>query len=172
MTYLDHATIVASNLDRSVAFYDAALGALDIGRIAEYGDEEDEDAPVDAVAWGTPERALLWVVTGVMLLLCAGCAAERAHPEHDPEAPPISADQLGDAFEDDATADFLEPQEREALHRVQTPHVAEAGDDPKPAPAPPQGRVARALDDVGKLGVALLSVGITVGAFIAPLFLL
>ena len=115
---------------------------------------------------------LLWVVTGVMLLLCAGCAAERAHPEHDPEAPPISADQLGDAFEDDATADFLEPQEREALHRVQTPHAAEAGDDPKPAPAPPQGRVARALDDVGKLGVALLSVGITVGAFIAPLFLL
>jgi len=114
---------------------------------------------------------LLWVVTGVMLLLCAGCAAERAHPD-DPEAPPISADQLGDAFEDDATADFLEPQEREALHRVQTPHVAEAGDDPKPAPAPPQGRVARALDDVGKLGVALLSVGITVGAFIAPLFLL
>ena len=114
---------------------------------------------------------VLWVVTGVMLLFCAGCATERAHPQRDPDEPAISADQLGDAFEDDATADFLEPQEREALHRVQTPHLTEAGDDPKPAPPPPQGRISRALDDMGKIGIALLSVGITIGAFIAPLFL-
>ena len=93
---------------------------------------------------------------------------------------PIVGDVRGDGYflalelvkdPDDHSVRFT-PQEREALHRVQTPHAAEAGDDPKPAPAPPQGRVARALDDVGKLGVALLSVGITVGAFIAPLFLL
>src|SRR2546426_121267 len=100
-----------------------------------------------------------------MLLLCAGCAAERAHPEHDPEAPPISADQLGDAFEDDATADFLEPQEREALHRVQTPHVAEAGDAPQPEPPPPQGRISRALDDGGKLRVAPLGLAIGIGGY-------
>ena len=60
----DHATIVASDLQRSVAFYDAAFGALDIARIAEYGDEEEDDAPVDAVAWGTSEQAVLWVVKG------------------------------------------------------------------------------------------------------------
>ena len=62
--YLDHATIVASDLERSIAFYDAALGALEIGRVAEYGDQEHDDAPIDAVAWGTSERALLWVVKG------------------------------------------------------------------------------------------------------------
>ena len=60
----DHATIVASDLERSVAFYDAALGALEIRRVAEFGDQEDEDAPVDAVAWGTAEHAVLWVVKG------------------------------------------------------------------------------------------------------------
>jgi len=117
-------------------------------------------------------RVALGLIGVVVVLSACAAGPERAHPQRDPDEPAISADQLGDAFEDDAAADFLEPQEREALHRVQTPHLADASDAPKPEPAPPQGRISRALDDVGKLGVALLSVGITVGAFIAPLFLL
>lgn len=66
---LDHATIVASDLERSARFYDAALGALGVGRLVEFGDEEEDDPPIEAVAWGEPapdgpDRVLLWVVVG------------------------------------------------------------------------------------------------------------
>ncbi|MDT4934486.1 MAG: hypothetical protein QOK11_2378, partial [Pseudonocardiales bacterium] len=49
---LDHATIVASGFAASLAFYDAALGALGLVRAAEFGDEEEEDADVEAAGWG------------------------------------------------------------------------------------------------------------------------
>jgi len=84
----------------------------------------------------------------------------------------ISAEQLGDAFEDPVAADFLAPEERAALDRVGDSHSAPAAAVASAGPPPPQGRFAKFLDDAGKVGIALLSVGITVGAFIAPLFLL
>jgi catechol 2,3-dioxygenase-like lactoylglutathione lyase family enzyme len=61
---LDHATICASDFTASLAFYDAALGALGLVRVAEYGDEEEEDASVEAAGWGPPGASpLLWLVT-------------------------------------------------------------------------------------------------------------
>lgn len=58
-------TVVASDFAASLAFYDAALGALGAARAAEFGDEEEDDADVEAAAWaassGTP---VLWLVRG------------------------------------------------------------------------------------------------------------
>lgn len=60
---LDHATICASDFTASLAFYDAALGALGLVRVAEYGDEEEEHASIEAAGWGPPGVApLIWLV--------------------------------------------------------------------------------------------------------------
>ena len=61
---LDHVTVAALDLGASVAFYEAALGALGLVRLAELVDEEEDDAEVEAAGWG-PEggRVLVWVVT-------------------------------------------------------------------------------------------------------------
>jgi catechol 2,3-dioxygenase-like lactoylglutathione lyase family enzyme len=61
---LDHVTISASDFAASLAFYDAALGALGLDRVVELGDEEEEDADVEAAAWGTGDRAVVWLVAG------------------------------------------------------------------------------------------------------------
>jgi catechol 2,3-dioxygenase-like lactoylglutathione lyase family enzyme len=60
---LSHTTICASDFAASLAFYDAALGALGLVRVAEYGDEEEEQASVEAAGWGPADgAALLWLV--------------------------------------------------------------------------------------------------------------
>jgi len=116
-------------------------------------------------------RGLLAGLTALALLVACG-TERRPAARDDDDMPEISAAQLGDAFEDPATADFLAPEERTALDRVQAPRSPQtAGDHAGQDPAPPQGAVARALDDAGKVGIALLSVGATLGAFVAPFFL-
>jgi catechol 2,3-dioxygenase-like lactoylglutathione lyase family enzyme len=62
-TELAHVTIATEQVSAGLAFYDAALGALGLSRIAEFGDEEEDGSEVEAAAWGT-ERPLLWLVTG------------------------------------------------------------------------------------------------------------
>lgn len=60
---LDHATITASDFAASLAFYDATLGALGLVRAAEYVDEEEDEAGIEAVGWGPPDAApVLWLV--------------------------------------------------------------------------------------------------------------
>lgn len=62
---LDHATIAASDFARSLVFYDAALGALGLVRVAEFGDEEEEAADLEAAGWGPVGGSpVLWVVAG------------------------------------------------------------------------------------------------------------
>lgn len=66
---IDHVTITVTDLARSVAFYDAALGALGMDRVVELGDEEEDAAAVEAIGWGEPElgeppRPALWVIAG------------------------------------------------------------------------------------------------------------
>src|SRR2546427_12671437 len=114
-------------------------------------------------------RGLLAGLTELALLVACG-TERRPAARDDDDMPEISAAQLDDAFEDPATADFLAPEERTALDRVHVPS-AQAADHADQSPAPPQGAVARTLDDAGKVGIALLSVGATVGALTAPFFL-
>lgn len=80
---LRHVTLSARDLPRSLAFYDAALGALGLVRHAEFGDEEEGDqAEIEAVAYCRPAgEPALWVVAGpedtrgAHLALSAQCAA-------------------------------------------------------------------------------------------------
>src|SRR6476619_1756022 len=67
MTALDHVTVsvIEAGFAGSVAFYDAALGALGLARVAELVDEEEDDPVVEAVGWGTGDGVgLLWLVIG------------------------------------------------------------------------------------------------------------
>lgn len=80
---LSHATICASDFAASLAFYDAALGALGLVRAAEFGDEEEHQASVEAAGWGPADSApLLWLVaadpatTGAHVSLRAGSRGE------------------------------------------------------------------------------------------------
>jgi len=120
--------------------------------------------------WMGGMRGLLAGLTALALLVACG-TERRPSARDDDDMPEISAAQLDDAFEDPATADFLAPEERTALDRVQAPRSAQAPDHAGEDPAPPRGPVSRALDDAGKVGIALLSVGATLGAFVAPFFL-
>jgi catechol 2,3-dioxygenase-like lactoylglutathione lyase family enzyme len=62
---LDSVTVTASDLAASLAFYDAALGALGLTRVSELVDEEEENADVEAVGWdSTDGPGALWVVGG------------------------------------------------------------------------------------------------------------
>jgi catechol 2,3-dioxygenase-like lactoylglutathione lyase family enzyme len=62
---LDHVTVTAADFGASLAFYDAALGALGLVRVAELVDEEEDDPPLEAAAWGRPDgRGVLWLVGG------------------------------------------------------------------------------------------------------------
>lgn len=63
---LDHVVVTGSDFAASLAFYDAALGALGLVRLAEHVDEEEDDPAVEAVGWGSPGgRAVVWLVVGV-----------------------------------------------------------------------------------------------------------
>lgn len=56
---------MATDLAATLAFYDAALAAVGIGRHSDFPDEEESDADVDAVAYAAPEHEpVLWVVAG------------------------------------------------------------------------------------------------------------
>jgi catechol 2,3-dioxygenase-like lactoylglutathione lyase family enzyme len=61
---VDHVTVTASDLPASARFYDAALGALGLDRVAEFGDEQDADPAVETVAWGAGDDVVLWLVVG------------------------------------------------------------------------------------------------------------
>jgi catechol 2,3-dioxygenase-like lactoylglutathione lyase family enzyme len=60
----DHVTLSTPDLGAAVAFYDATLGALGLSRVIELVDEEEDDAEIEAVAWGSDETAAVWVVAG------------------------------------------------------------------------------------------------------------
>lgn len=66
-TGLDHVTLTARDFPRSVAFYDAVLGALGFGRLAELVDEEQDEPELEAVGWGVVDgAALVWLVPGTV----------------------------------------------------------------------------------------------------------
>ena len=60
---LDHITVAAADFAGSVAFYDAALGALGLERSGEFADEEEDDPATEVAGWGEPGgRPVLWLV--------------------------------------------------------------------------------------------------------------
>jgi catechol 2,3-dioxygenase-like lactoylglutathione lyase family enzyme len=61
----DHVTITATDFAASLRFYDAALAPLGLVRLHELGDEEEDDAAVEAAAFGPADGApVLWLVSG------------------------------------------------------------------------------------------------------------
>jgi catechol 2,3-dioxygenase-like lactoylglutathione lyase family enzyme len=62
---LRHVTLSASGFERSLSFYDAALGALGLARVQEYGDEEEDRPQLEAAGYALPEQApVFWLVAG------------------------------------------------------------------------------------------------------------
>lgn len=68
---LHHLTITATDFGASASFYDVALGALGLRRLVEFGDEEEPDAHVEAIAWALSDAdsdsaggLTLWLVAG------------------------------------------------------------------------------------------------------------
>lgn len=130
----------------------------------------------------------------------AGCAQRMSarRPGDTSERGWLSASELGGGWDELSAADMLLPEEREALARSQMrlqqvepieppdeqhveplaggrAQVIESLDPDRIQhiePARPRGAVRRALDTAGKVTLAVLSVGISLGAMIAPLFFL
>lgn len=128
-------------------------------------------------AMRTPARRWLgwWMAAKVVALAIAvGCgAAARESPWHDPDkaTPELSAVHIGDPWIEGSVADFLGPQEREA---VTNSGLSWADEDVRTAmkdAQPTRSENERMLDHAGKLGVTLMGVGITIGAAVAPFFL-
>jgi catechol 2,3-dioxygenase-like lactoylglutathione lyase family enzyme len=62
---LDHVTVTVADLERSLAFYDAALAPLGAVRVSELVDEEEDESAVEAAGYAAPEEpARIWVVRG------------------------------------------------------------------------------------------------------------
>jgi hypothetical protein len=67
LAVLDHVTVTvaAPEFGARLTLYDAALGALGLVRVAELVDEEEADAALEAVGWGTADGAgVIWLVVG------------------------------------------------------------------------------------------------------------
>ncbi len=99
------------------------------------------------------------------LLLVSACAGDRRHAPRpdDPDANLASAGRWDDLEEQDAGSgmtDLLDPVQRDAMARDGL-----ATDDP------PGEQEARS-DTAGKVGLSVLSVALSVGAAVAPFFLL
>ncbi len=78
---LSHVTISSAQFAHSMAFYDAVLGALGLVRTAEFGDEEESDAVLEAAGWGDAAAdPILWLVATAdpATATCAAHLALRA----------------------------------------------------------------------------------------------
>jgi hypothetical protein len=122
-----------------------------------------------------------WRAVAVLLaagLITAACGLGQHHPvaSRDEDDPPaISADILGEPDTGDTAWDSLSPEERTAVERSDMPRPffedAAPGKTPPDTPSDQRGRMARLFDSIGKVGVAVVSVGLTLAAVVAPFFL-
>ena len=110
----------------------------------------------------------------VAALVGGACGMEKERAKQDAA---FSAEHLGDLDDEDSIVDLLSPEQREAVERsgIKTgPQLADDDEELSPRGKPaatdeqPKGGIE---DTAGKLGVALLSVGVTLGALAAPFFL-
>ncbi len=110
----------------------------------------------------------------IALAVVGGCGLGRSKaPVPDPSTPRVSANELGPR-DPDVVMDALTPDERDALARVdgEDDRPIETADDvTMPEPAAPKDFFGRLGDDIGKIGVAVVGVGLTIGMAVAPFFL-
>lgn len=114
-----------------------------------------------------------FMAAGIITAAC-GLGHHQAPPPRDEHAPPpISADLLGEQDTGDTAWDALSPEERQALAKTDLPRPFL--DDPTEASTSPElGEKktgwAHVFDVMGKVGVAVASVGLTLAALVAPFF--
>ena len=60
---LSHVTVSTADFATSLAFYEAALSEIGLDRLAEFGDEEEDDPALEAAAWGS-DQPVFWLVRG------------------------------------------------------------------------------------------------------------
>jgi len=122
-----------------------------------------------------------WRAVAMLLaegLVTAACGLGQHHavasPDED-DPPAISAETLGEPDLGDPAWDALSPEERAAIERSDIPRPflddAAPGKTPPDTPSEQRGRMARLFDTIGKVGVAVVSVGLTLAAAVAPFFL-
>jgi len=113
------------------------------------------------------------MAVGIITATC-GPARHQAPPAPDkPAPPPISADLLGEQDTGDTAWDALSPEEREAVKNSGLPRPFL--DDPADADISPdlgekKTGMAHVFDVMGKVGIALAEVGLTLAALVAPFF--
>ena len=107
-------------------------------------------------------------MVGVLVagLLAAACVLGGRNAGAAPdEAPEVSAERLGDATQEGSILELLDPTERAALERSQI-----TGMRPEhQKPAEPESE--NFGDTVGKVGVSIASVALSLAAVAAPFFL-
>ena len=121
-------------------------------------------------------RAVAVLFAGGLVTAACGLGQHHAVASRDEDDPPaISADMLGEPDTGDTAWDSLSPEERTAVERSDMPRSflddAAPGKTPPDTPSEPRGRMARLFDTIGKVGVAVVSVGLTLAAVVAPFFL-
>jgi len=115
-----------------------------------------------------PLRRVGGWVAGVLvagLLVCACVVAERSALAADDDPPEVSAEALDTLDEEGSILEMLDPKEREALDRSQITGMRP--EHQKPAAEKSEGFG----DTVGKVGVSIASVALSVAAVVAPFFL-
>jgi hypothetical protein len=119
-----------------------------------------------------PMRRVGGWVAGVLVagLLVGACVlAERSARAADDDPPEVSAEALDDPAEQGSILEMLDPEEREALERSQITGMRP--EHPKPAAEKSKSESEGFGDTVGKVGVSIASVALSVAAVVAPFFL-
>ena len=120
-------------------------------------------------------RGAVAAMVAVVVLAVGACGPETHRPffhEDSEDMPEFSAARLGDPWSEGSAADLLGPDEKDAVRRAGMPvrDGASPSAEARAAEEPMNG-VESTADKAGKASVALLSVGLTLGALVAPFFM-
>ena len=120
-------------------------------------------------------RGAVVAIVAAVILAVGACGPETHRPffhDDSEDLPEFSAERLGDPWGEGLVTDMLDPDEKDAVRRAGLPvhDDAEPSNEARADEKPPS-RASTVADKAGKVSVALLSVGITLGALAAPFFM-